>query len=111
MIIFACEESFMVQVRQNRPCLERVYVKVTSGFDETGYMEPKSITWKDGRTFAIETVLDFRPASSILGRTSPCRDCYTVLINGQEKHLFFEHTDPRFAGRLGRWFVEVPAWK
>lgn len=22
------------------------------------------------------------------------------------KHLFFEHLDPRFNGRLGRWFVE-----
>lgn len=26
---------------------ERIYVKVTSDFDSTGYMQPKSITWAD----------------------------------------------------------------
>ena len=44
---------------------ERVYVKVNSDFDSTGYMQPRSITWKDGRVFVIEAVKDFRPASSI----------------------------------------------
>lgn len=42
--------------------IERVYVKVASEFDSTGYMQPTSITWADGRTFPIETVRDFRPA-------------------------------------------------
>ena len=41
--------------------IERVYVKVASEFDSTGYMQPTSITWADGRTFPIETVRDFRP--------------------------------------------------
>ena len=36
-------------------------------------------------------------------------DCFTVLIQGQEKHLFFEHIDPRFTGRFGRWYVERTA--
>ena len=43
---------------------ERVYVKVSSDFDSTGYMQPTSITWSDGRTFPIETVRDFRPAGT-----------------------------------------------
>ena len=30
---------------------ERVYVKVSSDFDSTGYMQPTSITWSDGRSF------------------------------------------------------------
>lgn len=30
---------------------KRVYVKVSSDFDSTGYMQPTSITWSDGRTF------------------------------------------------------------
>lgn len=38
--------------------IERVYVKVASEFDSTGYMQPTSITWADGRTFPIETVRD-----------------------------------------------------
>ena len=40
---------------------EKVYVKVNSTFDPTGFMQPTSITWSDGRTFPIETVRDFRP--------------------------------------------------
>ena len=77
---------------------ERVYVKVSSDFDSTGYMQPTSITWSDGRTFPIETVRDFRPAGTADNGYSG--DCFTVLIQGQEKHLFFEHLDPRFNGRL-----------
>lgn len=83
---------------------ERVYVKVTSEFDSTGYMMPTSITWADGRTFPIEKVRDFRPAGAADNGFSG--DCFTVMIQGQEKHLFFERIDPRFTGRLGRWFVE-----
>lgn len=83
---------------------EKVYVKVDSTFDPTGFMQPTSITWSDGRTFPIETVRDFRPAGTADNGYSG--DCFTVLIQGQEKHLFFEHLDSRFNGRLGRWFVE-----
>ena len=43
---------------------EKVYVKVDSTFDPTGFMQPTSITWSDGRTFPIETVRDFRPAGT-----------------------------------------------
>ena len=83
---------------------ERVYVRVTSSFDSTGYMMPLSITWEDGRTFRIETVRDFRPAGMAGNKMNS--DCFTVVIRGQEKLLFFELTDPRFVGRVGRWFVE-----
>lgn len=75
--------------RNVTPKTERIYVKVNSDFDSTGYMQPKTITWDDGRTFTIEKVKDFRPAD-LEGRTG---DCYTVVIHGQEKHLFFERTD------------------
>jgi len=34
---------------------EKVYVKVNSDFDSTGYIQPKSITWADGRTFKIDS--------------------------------------------------------
>lgn len=71
---------------------ERIYVKVTSDFDSTGYMQPKSITWADGRTFPIDAVRDFRPAGAANNDFSG--DCFTVLIQGQEKHLFFEHIRP-----------------
>ena len=90
-----------------KPTMRRVYVKVNSDFDATGYLQPRAITWSDGRTFKIDAVRDFRPASTLgKGRTG---DCFTVLIHGEEKHLFFEKTSELFESRVGRWFVECPA--
>ena len=85
---------------------ERIFVTVTSVFDSTGYMHPREIIWEDGRVFKIDSIKDFRPASS-LSQNLP-GDCYTVIIKGEQKHLFFERTDPLFSGRVGRWFVEAP---
>ncbi len=83
---------------------ERIYVNVNSDFDSTGYMLPRSITWKDGRTFRIESVRDYRPASAF--REGMPGDCYTVVIKGETRHLFFEKTGDLFSTRVGRWFVE-----
>lgn len=83
---------------------ERVYVKVNSDFDSTGYMQPRAIIWSDGRIFKIDAVKDFRPATSI--EKGLPGDCYTVVIKGEVKHLFFERSQERFAGHFGRWFVE-----
>ncbi len=85
---------------------KKVYVKVNSDFDSTGYMVPRTITWADGRTFTIESVKDFRPASTLSGNHSG--DCYTIVIHGEERFLFFEKTCNMFASRVGRWFVEQP---
>lgn len=85
----------------------RVYVKVNSDFDSVGSVTPRSITWKDGRKFIIESVRDFRPASSLGPGYSG--DCYTVIIKGEEKFLFFERTNAIDKSRLGRWWVECAA--
>ena len=92
----------MAYTKPARP--ERIYVKVNSDFDSTGYMQPRSIIWQDGRVFPIDSVRDFRPASS-LDQSLP-GDCYTVVIKGETKHLFFERSQDRFASHFGRWFVE-----
>ena len=94
-------------IQNMEPKVHKVYVKVTSDFDSTGYMQPRSITWKDGRVFKIDSVQDFRPASSI--ERSLSGDCYTVIIKGEMKRLYFERTQDRFASRFGRWFVESTA--
>lgn len=93
-----------MKTRQPRPT--RVYVKVDSRFDETGTMVPRALIWGNGKIYKIDGVRDFRPADSIVGEGFP-GDCYTVLIGGKEKHLFFEKTDPRFSSKVGRWFVEA----
>ena len=65
---------------------EKIYVKVDSTFDATGYMQPTSITWADGRTFPIEKVRDFRPAGT--ADNSCSGDCFTVLMcSTSEKFL------------------------
>ena len=92
----------MAYTKPSRP--ERIYVKVNSDFDSTGFMQPRSIIWQDGRVFPIDSVRDFRPASS-LDQSLP-GDCYTVVIKGETKHLFFERSQDRFASHFGRWFVE-----
>ena len=85
----------------------RVYVKVNSDFDSVGSVTPRSITWNDGRIFTIEAVRDFRPASTLgPGYTG---DCYTIIVKGEEKYLFFERTHAADKSRLGRWWVECPA--
>lgn len=97
---------------------EKVYVKVTSDFDATGYMQPRQITWGDGRTYPIEQVRDFRPASTIADLPG---DCYTVIIKGQERHLFLNVRTERFPAvsggglwrsnkhteRTGRWMAKA----
>ncbi len=54
----------------NRNCrrkTERVYVKVNSDFDATSYMQPRQITWGDGRTYPIEQVRDYGIFASAIG--------------------------------------------
>ena len=83
---------------------EKIYVNVLSVFDTVGFMQPRAIIWKDGRTFRIDSVKDYRPASFF--RPGMRGDCYTVVIRGETKHLFFEKTGDEFASRVGRWYVE-----
>ena len=89
------------------PRTERVYVKVKADFDTVGSVYPREIIWKDGRTFKIDSIRDFRPAS-LLGPGYSSGECYTVMIRGEEKYLFFERTAISDRCRLGRWWVERP---
>ena len=97
------KNPFCAGIRGKETCImpERVYVNVTSDFDRTGYMQPRLITWPDGRVFRIDEVRAFRPAGA-----DALRDCYTVVIQGKERSLFFERTGEHFSSRLGRWFVD-----
>ena len=83
---------------------EKIYVKVTSDFDLTGFMLPRSITWKDGRKFDIDDVRDFRPASTM--GFNHKGDCYTIIVKGKQKYLFFEKSNPIITSCIGRWYIE-----
>ena len=86
--------------------MQKVYVKVTSDFDATGFMQPRTITWSDGRVFQIEAVKDFRPAGA--NHDSLTCGCYTVVIKGEIKYLFFEKANTHHVSSVGRWYVECP---
>lgn len=91
-------------MNMHRQAAVRVYVKVNSDFDATGAVMPRAIIWEDGRSFRIDAVRDFRPAASREGGREG--DCYTVLIRGEEKQLYFERTRAQYGNRLGRWWIE-----
>lgn len=94
----------MKQSPMIKPAIIKTYVKVTSDFDKTGYMQPRVITMDDGRRYVIDQVCDFRPADTIGAKLDG--DCYTILIHGKQRYLFFERTSPLFRSRFGRWFLE-----
>ncbi len=83
---------------------ERVYVMVTVEFDQCGQMYPRTLTWQDGMTYPIERVKCIRPTKA--DRAGGQGDRYTILVNHQERYLFFEHNADLGDWRVGRWFVE-----
>ena len=82
----------------------KVYVKVGVVFREDGMMLPRSLTWEDGRKYPIDRVLNVRPACA--ERAGGQGDRYTVMIGGQQRYLFFEHSTDMGNLSIGRWFIE-----
>lgn len=82
----------------------KVYVPVLASFDAEGTILPREIVWEDGRRYAIDRVLDIRPAAAM--KAGGSGDRYTIRIDGKQSYLFFERS-PHLSGNvLGRWFVE-----
>lgn len=74
----------------------KVYVTVRADFSADGQLLPRSFVWEDGRVYQIEKVKDIRRAASLKAGGVGLR--YTCMIQGREKHLFYE-------GNC-RWFME-----
>ena len=73
----------------------KVYVGVLALINPDGKKKPLGIVWEDGRRFAIDTVLDIRPAASLKAGGAGIR--YTCEVSGKVVFLFEEEL---------RWFVE-----
>lgn len=82
----------------------KVYVSVSVVFRDDGVMLPRSFLWEDGRRYAIDRVLDIRPAFA--ERAGGQGDRYCVYIHGQRRYLYFEHNPRSSDPNLGRWFIE-----
>ena len=77
----------------------KVYVDVTAELSKDGDLVPKSFRWEDGQVYEIERVKDVRRAASLKAGGVGMR--YTCVIDGQEKHLFYEDNNMWFMERAG----------
>lgn len=82
----------------------KVYIPVEASFDEDGALLPRQLTWEDGEKYAIDRVIDVRPAAA--ARAGGQGDRYTVEVNGKRTFIFFERSMSLSGNNLGRWFVE-----
>ncbi len=77
----------------------KVYVDVTAEFSKDGDLVPKSFRWENGQIYEIERIKDVRRAASLKAGGVGMR--YTCVIDGQEKHLFYEDNNMWFMERAG----------
>lgn len=82
----------------------KVYVDVRADFRRDGVMLPRVITWEDGRRYAVDRVIDIRPARA--AKAGGQGDRYTIQVNGTGTYLFFERSPEPEGNIIGRWFVE-----
>lgn len=82
----------------------KVYVQVMVMFREDGMMLPRAFIWEDGRKYIIDRVLDVRPAHA--ERAGGQGDRYKIMVNGQQRYLFFEHSTEINDKKVGKWFIE-----
>lgn len=82
----------------------KFYVRVHAKFNANGEITPFAMKW-NGKFLPIEKVVCVKESSS-LSSGNPLESCFTVIINGQEKHLYFERPNPLFkTDVVGRWYV------
>ncbi|RHQ07378.1 hypothetical protein DW993_04495 [Clostridium sp. AM51-4] len=67
-------------------------------------MLPEELTWEDGTPYTIDRILNVKP--SVARKAGGQGDCYTILVNGKQSHLFFERSTNLTGTYIGRWFVE-----
>ncbi len=75
----------------------KVYLPIVAEFTSRGGIRPKKLIWNINEEFEIERVKAIERAPCKSGGILPIR--YTVIIDGQEKYLYFEKDKER-------WFVE-----
>lgn len=88
----------------NSKKFRKVYVAVEAEITRTGKILPRLLIWPDDRKYEIDSVKRVCCAPAL--KTGGIGDRYTVMINGHERDLFFEHNPDAYSAVLGRWFVE-----
>lgn len=90
--------------------IQRIYLTVISNCDPTGYVRPLAFFWTDGKLYPIDGVADCQPVSGFSKTGSLLLSqkailCYTILVRGKERKLYYERGNPAFGSISGRWFV------
>ena len=73
----------------------KIDIEVNADFTLDGTIRPNYIRWEDGRTFAIDRILDVRRAASLKAGGVGTR--YICKICGKQVALWNEE---------GKWFME-----
>ena len=73
----------------------KIDIEVNADFTLDGTIRPNYIRWEDGRTFAIDRILDVRRAASLKAGGVGMR--YICKICGKQVALWNEE---------GKWFME-----
>ena len=89
---------------KEQPRYVKEYVEVLVEFAPDGTMLPRILVWEDGRRYEIDKIKAIQPARAL--KAGGQGDRYTILIEGQERFLFFEHNADYGNERVGKWFVE-----
>ena len=89
---------------KEQPRYVKEYVEVLVEFAPDGTMLPRILVWEDGRRYEIDKIKAIQPAPAL--KAGGQGDRYTILIEGQERFLFFEHNADYGTERVGKWFVE-----
>ena len=89
---------------KEQPRYVKEYVEVLVEFAPDGTMLPRILVWEDGRRYEIDKIKAILPAPAL--KAGGQGDRYTILIEGQERFLFFEHNADYGNERVGKWFVE-----
>lgn len=80
------------------------YVEVMVSFAPDGTMLPQCLIWEDGHRYEIDRIKAIQPAPAL--KAGGQGDRYTIMIDGHERFLFFEHNADYGSEKLGKWFVE-----
>ena len=89
---------------KEQPRYVKEYVEVLVEFAPDGTMLPRILVWEAGRRYEIDKIKAIQPAPAL--KAGGQGDRYTILIEGQERFLFFEHNADYGNERVGKWFVE-----
>ena len=89
---------------KEQPRYVKEYVEALVEFAPDGTMLPRILVWEDGHRYEIDRIKAIKAAPA--RKAGGQGDRYTIMIEGKERSLFFEHNADYGNEKIGKWFVE-----